>query len=188
MIEKLRKVALCLHGLDNKDRQWILKSLPKRFGPRIQTMLQELESLGIPKDREWTEVNIEKLLKEISEEKANKVVFPQVYAIDKLDVSEIKVVLDSMPVNVVAGVLSVHTWSWKQPFLAKCPSSKRQYLNQEAQRIRGKLPRKVINAVLNVVISKIPHEVLRTLSSEELLKLNNINSISESKWSTIWRQ
>jgi flagellar motor switch protein FliG len=47
---ELRRVALALHALEAEDQSWMLGSLEPNIRPGLQALLQELQTLGIPKD------------------------------------------------------------------------------------------------------------------------------------------
>ncbi len=49
---KSRQAALMLHAMEPADRAWILEQLPRTERVALQSLLAELEALGIPPDRD----------------------------------------------------------------------------------------------------------------------------------------
>ncbi len=49
--EGMRKAALTAHALAAPDREWVLQQLPAGQRQALLALLQELEDLGIPRDR-----------------------------------------------------------------------------------------------------------------------------------------
>ena len=47
---ELRRAALALHALEADDQSWMLASLEPNIRPGLQALLQELQTLGIPRD------------------------------------------------------------------------------------------------------------------------------------------
>jgi flagellar motor switch protein FliG len=47
---ELRRAALALHALEADDQSWMLDSLEPNIRPGLQALLQELQTLGIPRN------------------------------------------------------------------------------------------------------------------------------------------
>lgn len=50
-LDGLRRAALTLHALGPQDQAWLMQQLPAQQAMALTPLLEELENLGIPKDR-----------------------------------------------------------------------------------------------------------------------------------------
>lgn len=49
-MDAYRQAAICLHGLEDHDRDWLLNRLPKEHSAVLAGLLFELKALGIPRE------------------------------------------------------------------------------------------------------------------------------------------
>ena len=49
----IRQAALCLHGLNEHDRKWLLNQLPSIHRNALRGMLRELNQIGVPRGQSW---------------------------------------------------------------------------------------------------------------------------------------
>jgi hypothetical protein len=54
-VNPVRRCALALHGVQPDDRDWMLARLPEASQAELRQLLDELQRLGIPVDRELTQ-------------------------------------------------------------------------------------------------------------------------------------
>ena len=124
----LHQSALLLHSMTGRDRDWLLGRLEQAQRERLQALLDELTSLGIPAD--------EKLLKQyLGTEQENTAdgideawsipVFDHVSedsGIEKLCLAgaeQLAATLKTEPDLLIARLLSVHPWPWRDDVLAR---------------------------------------------------------------------
>ena len=117
-METFKKVALHLHGLSDVDCQWLMSRLPERHRVRLLEMLDELKSLGIPKEPG--------LLASIEVEQAhtnneamhNAKESPEyIQNLDSASAEHICNVLSKEHDNVIAIILASHDWNWHDRML-----------------------------------------------------------------------
>jgi hypothetical protein len=133
----LRRTALLLHAMTPADRQWTLERLPDDRRPALRALLDELRDLGIPPDRSLLAgAALDDAMPPI--EKCE----PPLTRIDELidmlraaDPASLAAVLRDEPVKLIAALLNVTHWAWKDDFLAQFEPAKsrriRQYVAQQ---------------------------------------------------------
>lgn len=126
-----RQAALTLHAMAPHDAAWLLQQLPAIEAAELQSLLEELRSLGIPSDS--------RLLDELCQgDAASKETAPADYAhIDELPVEALMHELDTAradlllpilkpePVALLAFLLSLKPWSWAESLLAALETHRR---------------------------------------------------------------
>ena len=100
--ESLRAAALTLHALPEEDRQWMLRALSREDVDKLAPLLQELQSLGIPRDTS--------LLVDLQRQATRKPGWPE--ALDTRRVNALLQVLASEPSGVARKLLSLRAWEW----------------------------------------------------------------------------
>lgn len=100
-----RKAALLLHGLSAGDRKWLLNQLPEEAVREISRLLNELEDLGIPKDRNMLKPALDTA--QIIGKKRSLIMRLDGYAPEK-----VYECLKDEPSFFIRRVLGVHAWRW----------------------------------------------------------------------------
>lgn len=135
----VRRAALLLHAMAPADRDWVLGQLPASGRETLRALLRELVELGIPRDatllgqvvsapatvREPT-LNVEVL----ADARAGA---SPAEAIAAADPAHLATVLRSEPVALVALLLSLRDWAWRDAFLRQIgPVMARQVAERQA--------------------------------------------------------
>jgi flagellar motor switch protein FliG len=108
-----RRAALLLHALPATEQDKVLARLPQTHQLRLQALMQELHTLGIPKDPAWIDHARE----------------PGWQGdIDRLSASSVMSVLSRQSLATAAYVLSSGHWSWKTQVLAEWPEENKAAL------------------------------------------------------------
>lgn len=152
-----RKSALSLYQLAGKDRQWLLARLPQQHRGRLESLLAELESLGIPRQ------GYDAAAIEDKSDTSDAALTPQdIQLIDAAAAEEIATLLRGEAAAVVAAVLSLHDWRWRPSFLGQYlpPERKAIAMGIEAGRRNGITP--ALRAALPASLARM----LRNLRAE----------------------
>ncbi len=117
-----RRAALLLHAMAPADREWILGNLPADASDRLRELLRELDELGIPRDAA--------LLKQVVSTAAAREPVLEIgalpYAQDSAtpaeaiaaaDPERLAAVLRDEPLELVAALLGLRDWTWRDAFL-----------------------------------------------------------------------
>jgi hypothetical protein len=130
--DSLRTTALNLHALSKADREWILNQLSIPDQAEIKLMLKELASLGVPRESssmvaaampEPAKPNVEEL--------------SDLKRLDTAHAGAIIRVLSPQPNWLIAAVLSLHSWKWRDEVLT-------QLCSERYDRIKMLLPHRVV--------------------------------------------
>lgn len=156
-----RRAALTLHALGAADRAWLLAQLPRPQRERLQGMLQELETLGIPASHD--------LLQDLmgAAGAAGAVPNPaagvpppmpadvlptsggadfsqQQAALSRMDAASVARVLQNEPAGLIAQLLSIHAWPWREAVLEQLGLVKRrrveELLDSWRRQVRPSMP------------------------------------------------
>lgn len=107
MSEGYRKAALYLHGLSKADRQWFLGSLPQENKTALETLLEELAELGIPKKS----MDLQLLPK--SRPIDNKAMTDTIQALNATSADTIFALMQGEPPVLTAVLLNCYDWVWE---------------------------------------------------------------------------
>ena len=119
----LRKAALTLHALADRDRAWLLERLPASHRQSLEYLLQELSNLGIPPDA--------RLLEHAIAAARESAPLPSARAtVDALTPDRMQTLLRGEPAGLVARVLAMQPWSWSEAFLRGLDASERRRLGE----------------------------------------------------------
>jgi len=115
MSEGYRRAALCIHGLNEPDRTWMLGKLPVTARARIQECLLELQDMNLPAGSQIANTLTSPVLQSSQDERSN-----QEYQNTRVDdptvlLASPDLIIDTLrsePDWVVALVLASGTWPW----------------------------------------------------------------------------
>lgn len=113
------KAALLLHALGESDRAWMLGELPPPQQRQLQLLLNELETLGIPVDREFVQKVIATSAAGATQSKS------VTDALENADPLALARVLSAEPAELIAGLIALRTWPWKERLLSELKDGKR---------------------------------------------------------------
>lgn len=119
-----RKAALLLHTLPRGDRDWMLARLTPPERSTLAPLLSELETLGFPADRA--------LLEDVLESEASGPV-----PLESADPGELAAILRDEPAGVVARLLALAEWPWREAVLEALGSAKRREIEGLLARARA---------------------------------------------------
>lgn len=117
----VRRAALLLHAMAPADRAWMLAQLPEGARIRLQALLRELVALGIPHDAALlrqvaaTRAPAEEPILDVPRgDPGSDVPFATVAG---ADAARLAAVLRDEPADLVATLLAVRDWTWRDAFL-----------------------------------------------------------------------
>lgn len=119
------RAALALHGLPGDDRAWVLAALPGDQQMLLQSLLQELEELGIPR-----EASLFDGIAGNRHEQAAAAADP-LQALQGAGVQRLADLLAAEPPRIAAALLAGGPWPWREQLLCALPTA----LVQEVQRL-----------------------------------------------------
>lgn len=121
MTTGMKKVALVLYRLGEKERCWMLEKLPNVSRNQIKTLIDQLEELGLPKgcsvwsglDDQTTSIKIPE-----TEPKERKLPKKVICAVDRILPDYAASILNDEPIWVIVAVLSYSRWIWCDGYLS----------------------------------------------------------------------
>lgn len=111
-----RRAALLVHALSPADQQRVIERLTPDRQQRLQTLLHELQALGIPKGRTW-----------VPEHKPDDSSDPAA-RLERLANDVALASLVGQSTDTVATLLAVKPWPWTEHVLAHWPAAERSTL------------------------------------------------------------
>lgn len=132
----LRQSALLLHAMQHGDRQWVLERLPADERNQVAPLLEELEALGIPRNRDLLQTAITQSAAPVestapSDSPESEAAF-MLRSLDSIPPHErapawtrLCAVLKEEPAGLIAQMLQLHDWSWKESALKAITPRKR---------------------------------------------------------------
>lgn len=155
----LKKTALRIHSLSEKDRKWILNALPNSQRESVEEMLAQLERLSVPKNEAWLdfEPNTQGVV-----EKTNLTDGDLLLMVDLFNVSQVRVVLDEMPESLVLAVLAMHDWHWREQYLSKLKMRFRSHYENGIKRLKGKISPKVRFHLLKDLVDRVESNLINS--------------------------
>ena len=180
-----RKAALALYPLRRNDRDWLLARLPVAQRTALEALLVELESLGIPRDGFDPAV-----LAEPDAGAAGALPADMLSLLDEADAAEIRRLLDSEPVPVVAAALSLHRWRWRNAVLRSYPPGARKSIaiGIEAGRRNG-LPEALCKALLAALARRLRAQRAAVASADDGRRARVYKSrrgMLNRAWRSLW--
>lgn len=157
MIAGMRQAALFLHSLNKKDQKWLLKQLPANKKAQLLLLLDELKSVGIPGGQNWlpsvNEDSPQDLSKEFSPESISCIAI-----IDSASIEQVKKTLLGEPDVIIATVLAVRRWSWKEQFLNLFAAKRKKQLVGLHEHKKPNGSKKLTEAILMSVAERIKNQ------------------------------
>lgn len=177
MSEGYRKAALYLHGLSKTDRQWFLGSLPQENKTALETLLEELAELGIPKKS----MDLQLLPKPRPID--NKGMSDTIQTLNATSADTIFALMQDEPPVLTAVLLSCYDWLWGQPLrdYFKSIGVTLPICEQTSARLR--------QCLLQIVEQRL-RELPEGMSAHTMLKKRQKSTISQFKRflrSLLWR-
>jgi hypothetical protein len=136
-----RHSALLLHGLNAPDRQWILAQLGAEQRAGLESQLAELKDIGIPADPTLIEAALQA--------RQNRPPIAQDSgpgaALRQAPGAAVLRLLGPEPAWLIAAVLSLEPWPWREAIFVGLDASKRERVRQAiGQRAAPKLAQALI--------------------------------------------
>ena len=135
MSDPFRQSALLLHGLSAEDRQWILAQLAEGQRARLSGYLAELEQLGMPADRSLAEALLsgaagraENAAHRTGAHAAERATFGA--ALRAAPAEAVLAILAEQPAWLIALVLGIEPWPWREAIHVGVDASKRERIKQ----------------------------------------------------------
>lgn len=148
MSEGYRQSALLLHGLGKADRQWIMAQLPDEQRQALASQLVELEELGIPSDRTLTE----SLLVEARKRTATAPARAFGSALRQASAASVLPLLSGQPTWLVATVLCIEAWPWREAIYTGLDASRRERVKQS---MGARPPEKLARALVSQLEARL---------------------------------
>jgi flagellar motor switch protein FliG len=159
-MEAYKKTALKLHSLSDADREWILGKLEATHREKLSAMLEELSSLGIPRQRDLMQTIDESIIDEPSHKpqtgpKKEKVPPGPLRDLIGARPEILQAILKSEPPAINAAVLLAYDWPWRQAVLEAFTDPVRQSVEKTMAQLKGRLTGKVNGAIIEVLAGKL---------------------------------
>ncbi len=152
MSDVYRQSALLLHGLNEADRHWILAQLDTEQNGQLRSHLDELNQMGMVENRSLVEGLLSRI-KGKSVDSAERVGNALRHA--RPDV--VLHMLSNEPTWLIASVLSIEAWPWREAIYVGLDVSKRDRVKQA---LRGHMPVKLGYALIAQLEERLPEATL----------------------------
>lgn len=174
---QVRQAALTLHAMAPQDAAWLLQQLPPIEAAELQSLLEELRSLGIPSDPGL----LDELRKDGEAPRPSAPASAGAAGTDGLPLEALAMELDAAdahrllpllkpePVALLALLLSMRSWAWTDSLLASLETHRRLSLRQQmgglaharASQLQLALLRRLLQRYRAAVISAPPQDAPR---------------------------
>jgi hypothetical protein len=152
-----KKAALYLHGLDRSDRRWVLGRLPERHRGKLTAMLNELRTLGIP--REPTLLggmdNSPTGAEDAGASFSGNAPSSLIATIAQASPTALGTILGEEPEAVVLAILRLYNWPWRKDLLENLLPSQSQWVTGNMQERGGRLTGKAAEAMLRILSERL---------------------------------
>jgi hypothetical protein len=118
-----RQSALLLHELDEEDRQWLVEQIPNADRSILKELLGELQSLRIP-----TDGNLLERVKAMRVDESKNAPAQPAAPGDTIRHASVQLMSDLLerePVWLLAVILGIEGWPWREQFLTQLEPMRR---------------------------------------------------------------
>jgi hypothetical protein len=160
-MEAYKKAALHIHSLNDSDRRWLLGNLPDHQVERLQPMLEELRSLGIPRSQDLVQAadDFGSPAPDADPEPEQAAKEPPEFVGRILPAAPERLhraLMDEAPA-VTAAVLLACDWPWHHAVLDAFDAAQRQTISEAMEQMKGKVTEKASHALVRVLAQKLRH-------------------------------
>jgi hypothetical protein len=149
----LRRAALQLHAMAPPDRAWMLASLAPDRRVRLEALLQELRSLGIPADAALLQFGPDAATETAS---AHPSPTERLQSLSEDEVVWLAAHLEKEPPALTAMLLAHQAWPWRQALVDRLDDATRRCVGAAAQQPRLALAEGVLHeAVVRLLPAKL---------------------------------
>ena len=178
-----RQAALCLHGLTEEDRCWLMQQLTKEQSSKLRIMLKELEEIGIPRESYWLEtVSSEPDKGQVGKRKEEIVDY-----LGKADPELIVAMLYDEPDCVIATLLSCHEWPWRSTVLSGFDLTRQQPLRREMDKLLPNIGPRVLDALMESAYQRLSMEGDNLKAVADQRRKNGHSGLALRKSARFWR-
>lgn len=149
MSDAHRQSALLLHAIGERDRAWILAQLAEDQRMQLTAHLEELSQMGMPADHAL----VESLLSRQSKKPEMPAESIPGHALRSARPEVVLKLLDQEPAWLIAAVLNIEAWPWREAICAGFDASKRDRVKQA---LRESLPEKLGQALAAQLEARLP--------------------------------
>jgi hypothetical protein len=152
MSDAYRQSALLLHSIGEVDRQWILTQLAQEQRVQLSDHLTELSQMGMPVDRSLVEGLLSSSGRRSTEQIKN-----HGHALRIAHADVVLHLLHQEPTWLVATLLSIEAWPWRETICMGLDASKRERVKHA---LRDAVPTKLGHALIAQLEARLPQAVL----------------------------
>lgn len=139
----LRQAAMLVHALAPEDRRWAIGQLPAEVRKQIETLIAELEAMGLPKDLHLIESALQSDKQLAPSEREANAPAGAMLAKDALvndwvkrhGAAALARLLVREPTSLVSRLLALHDWPWRADLLRQLQPAVRREV-AESLRLR----------------------------------------------------
>lgn len=145
-MDAYRQAAICLHGLEDHDRDWLLSRLPKEHSAVLTGLLSELKMLGIPR-----ETSLSRDLLPDSDAAANRGALKTDLAeLEQASPEAVWSLLRNEPDSVLRALIMDRDWAWRGYVLKRYRKKHRRGLTAG-----GPAGSKVFQAIVSIMAKRL---------------------------------
>lgn len=139
-----RRAALLLHAMTAPERAWVLERLPQAEREELTVFLEELSALGIPADRKL----LGDVVATVGDDDSARGRAPngaeasdlEIDALTGADPARLAGLLREEPAALIASLLRLHAWPWRDALLKRLDPVKRTQVEQRMREVGGPRP------------------------------------------------
>lgn len=156
----VRRAALAVHALADVDRQWMLAQLPPARRDLLVPLLEELQALGIPADPRMLDDVVHAVGADPAPAPAparpERDDFTlQRQALARLDAARAAALLRGEPPGLVAQLLEIQRWPWREALLEQLGPVKKRRIEEAQEGLRRRLGSRPPEALQRVLVASL---------------------------------
>lgn len=168
-ITSLRKAALTLHALPEKDVQRVLARLDESKRDALKPLLSELSGLGIPKGRQWVP----------DDDRGTAVESPREW-VWRLDPQAVLGQLMTQSIDTALTIMQIAPWPWLEDVVALWPPEQRHVVRARLAQQRA-VPKRLADDLLDRMVACLNTNVSPGAPSELLTSPSSASNTSAVK-------
>lgn len=152
MMQDYRRVALCLHGLAEADRQWLLGKLAEADRAALRPLLDELVELGLPRD------SVELTWGDAAADRSGSVP-AHITPLDAASVDAVWRVLQREQPATIALIMEYYPWQWSGAVTKRWGANRQHAVMAARGRRRNAVSQRVRDSVIAAFARAVADEL-----------------------------
>lgn len=195
MVAPSRQAALLLRSLGDADQRWVLSALPTHQQVELRNLLQELQDLGIPQDRQMVSSLLSNTTQVGSQLSSPSKALLTLEQLQPREIRALALLFNSESAGLVAKVLDLQEWTWRDALLQQLNAGQQTRVRARLaalrrERTHSSAPNEVHIAQggskASLAFEQAVRRLLTTAITESLRYSKDIDSTKPTAW-TYWQ-